>query len=191
MKLSVSVMASPAREEYFPFLRRMLGNDTPFSIDHKSLGVWPNCANSWSLYDPTADWHAVVQDDGIPCEHFKERALEAIERSGGTHALSFYYGKRGNLTEQSKKGLERGFIIDVAPKWGVAICLKTAWIDEMLEYTNKMSHRQDDYRIGMWLKHKGIKTYFPMPSLVDHRRGPSLIGDPGSDRVAYSFIDRV
>lgn len=183
-------MAHPSREEFFPYLRQMLGNDIPFAIDHDSKGVWPNCRNAWLLHDPTAEWHVVIQDDAIVCEQFQRRAEEVIERSGGTHAINFYFGRRGNQTEQAARELERGFAMRVAPTWGVAICMPTAWIPEMIEYCDQLSHPADDYRIGRFLKHKGIMTYFPMPSLVDHRAGKSLVGDPGDKRHAYAFIDR-
>lgn len=183
-------MAHPSREKFFPDLKRLLGNEVPFAIDHKSAGVWPNCRQAWMLYDPTAEYHVVIQDDAIVCEGFMGRALKVIEQSGGDKAISFYFGRRGNQTEQAARDLKRGFSLRVAPTWGVAICLRTEWIQEMLEFAGKLSNPQDDYRIGAFLRHKKIMTYFPMPSLVDHRKHEkSLVGDPGQGRCAYSFID--
>lgn len=183
-------MAHPSREKFFPHLKQMLGNDVPFSIDFKSAGVWPNCRQAWRLFDPMAEYHVVVQDDAIVCENFLVRAQEVIEKSGGDKAISFYFGKRGNMTEESAAALKRGFALRPSPTWGVAICLRTEWIMSMLEYADKLSNPQDDYRIAAFLKHKKIATYFPMPSLVDHRQHEkSLVGDPGTGRCAYSFID--
>lgn len=195
--LSISVMAHPSREKFFPYLREKLG-DVPFSIDHDSEGVWPNCRKSWLAHDPNAIFHVVIQDDAIICENFRERAEEAIYdafkrmKAGGEFALNFYFGRRGNLTEMSKAALEKGWTTRVRPTWGVAICLPVHHIMPMIEHADKSNHRADDYRIGMYLTEKGIRTYFPLPSLVDHRSGDettSLVGDQGVNRVAYKFID--
>jgi hypothetical protein len=48
---------------------------------------------------------------------------------------------------------------------------------------------QDDVRISNFLMRRKIPVYYPLPSLVDHRTGKSLVGDPGENRVAYKFID--
>lgn len=201
--LSVSVMAHPSREQFFPYLREKLGQDVPFSIDEKSEGVWPNCRRSWELFDPEAMYHVVVQDDAIVCDNFVKRAedvicraIERVNRRYGTNgelpAINFYYGSRANMKEEAEAGLSQGFIIKPTPKWGVAICLPTEIIPEMLEWTKRCSTWRDDARIGMFLADKGIRTYFPMPSLISHRSAaetPSLIEDPGKHRKAYKFID--
>lgn len=185
-------MAHPSRAQFFDYLREKLG-DVPFSIDEKSEGVWPNCRRAWKLYDPEAEYHLVVQDDAVICDNFLERALKEIERSGGDKAISFYFGLRGNLTEEASRALERGFAIRPGLHWGVAVCLRTEWIEEMLEYTQIFSTWRDDARISGWLKHKKISTFYPMPSLIDHRTADeteSLVGDPGRSRRAYKFIDK-
>lgn len=196
---SISVMAHPSREKFFPYLKEKLG-DVPFSIDHESKGVWPNCRNSWMLHDPDAIFHLVVQDDAIICDKFIERATEVIYEAfhrmnaGAEFAVNFYYGRRGNLTEQSKKALEKGWTTRNSPTWGVAICLPVHHIKPMLEYAERFSYPQDDARIAAYLKHENIHTYFPMPSLIDHRTNEdaeSLVGDPGENRCAYKFIDDI
>ena len=197
--LSISVMAHPSREKFFPYLKKKLGESVPFSIDHNSEGVWPNAKKAWAmaLDGEQALYHVVIQDDAVVCDNFLERAegvvRDAIRRCKTSEiAISFYFGKRGNLTDESKKALERGFATRQSPTWGVAICLPVSHIAPMIEYGNRFNVPQDDYRIGMYLKKKGIRVYFPMPSLIDHRTSletPSLVGDPGKFRCAYAFID--
>lgn len=192
--LSVSVMAHPSREKFFPYLKEKLG-DVPFSIDEKSEGVWPNARRAWSMFDPDAAYHAVIQDDAVVCEKFLQRAegeiIKANEKiSEYSPAISFYFGNRGTLKGIANEGLAEGFCIMPRTPWAVAICLPTAIIPEMLETAETYPMPQDDVRIGKFLLSKGIRVYFPLPSLVSHRTGEdSLVGDPGKGREAHFFID--
>ena len=79
------------------------------------------------------------------------------------------------------------------PVWGVAICLPTSIIPDMLEQCNNvLNAAHDDTLIGKYLVSKGIKVLFPIPSLVDHRYDiKSLVGDPGKFRRAAYFIDKL
>ncbi|MFA5391718.1 MAG: hypothetical protein WC331_09890, partial [Candidatus Omnitrophota bacterium] len=52
-KLSVSIMAHPSREDFFPYLRERLG-DVPMAID-RGVGIWENCKNAWRLHTD-AEW---------------------------------------------------------------------------------------------------------------------------------------
>ena len=190
MKISISVMAHPKRAEFFDYIKQKLG-DVPFSIDEKSEGCAINGQRSWSMFDPLADWHIVIQDDAIICDNFIERAEKVIEQAikNNCGAVSFHWGKRARMEDRSKKGLKEGFIISKWLHWGVAVCIKTELVRPMLEHVNKMNIPQDDTRIANFLMKNEIKIYYPMPSLIDHRKGESLVKDPGQNRVAYKFID--
>jgi hypothetical protein len=62
----------------------------------------------------------------------------------------------------------------------------------MISNCDRYKTWRDDARIGVYLRSAGIKVYFPIPSLVDHRtdeEAPSLVGDPGKFRRAFKFID--
>lgn len=195
--LSIAVMAHPSRERFFPYLKEKLGDDVPFSVDKNSEGVWSNSKKAWNLYDREAVFHAVIQDDAIVCENFRERAEEAvtnaIRKFGGDVAGSFYFGNRGTLREVAKAGLERGYCTMGRTPWAVAIFLPTYLIPEMIEFCDQMAEPQDDVRIGKFIKSKGMRVYFPMPSLIDHRSAlegvDSLVGDSGQGRKAFKFID--
>lgn len=196
--LSISVMAHPSREKFFPELKEKLGDDVPFSIDENSEGVWLNARRAWSMYDPTALYHAVIQDDAVVCDDFHERAsqtvMDAIRAVGSSDvAISFYFGHRGNLKHIAQEGLKRGYCTMNRTRWGVGICLPTRIIPQMLEECETYGMPQDDVRIGKFLIGKGIRVYYPLPSLVDHRTenngNRSLVADHGGNRRAYKFID--
>ena len=190
-------MAHPSREENFDYLRSMLG-DVPFSIDFRSQGEWWNCRRAWFLYDKTADWHVVIQDDAVICENFVERAIETINKSNellnGDHICNFYYGKIMSAIKEASDALKKGYWVNSYPKWGVAICMPTKYIEEMVEFCDKLDNKshgtRDDSRIAKFCGFKKLKVFFPMPSIIDHRHGKSLVGDPGEGRSAYAFIDK-
>ena len=177
-------MAHPSREKYFDYLKRKLGNPK-FSVD-KGWGLWENCKRSWQLYNPKLEYHLVVQDDAIICDDFIKKAEEVIIKAKGK-AISFYYGYRGNLIREAAKGMRDGFLIGPV-RWGIAICLPTVLIKSMIQECSRMTIKQDDTRIKQYLKNHKIRTYFPIPSLIDHRAENSLVGDPGKGRKAFYFI---
>jgi hypothetical protein len=185
MTLSISVMAHPSRAKYFSYLNGKL--DGPrFSID-EGWGLIENNRRAWKMYDPKADFHTVIQDDAIVCDHFKERAIDILASTDW--AYNFYFGNRENLKSTAIQGMRMGHIIGEM-RWGLAICLPTKLISEMLEFCAKMKSRHDDTNIAKFLKHKKIKTFYPMPSLIDHRADEkSLVGDKGTGRKAWYFID--
>ncbi len=189
--LSISVMAHPSREEYFPYLQERLGG-VPMTID-TGFGIWENCKRAWRLRNTGAAWHVVIQDDAIVCDDFHSRALAALEEAEkhGCDAVSFFFGKRIAMQGVAKKALEAGYSQSKWIHWGLAICLRAELIEPMIAFGDKMNIPQDDARIANFIKSKGLKCYYPMPSLVDHRIGPSLVGDKGTGRCAYSFIDNV
>lgn len=187
-------MAHPTRQKFFGHLREKLGvSDKDFSIDVNSEGVWFNCKRSWLMYDLKADWHIVVQDDAIVCDNFRniaQKAIEsAVEKYGKNVALSFYWGNRQQYKEKARQGLKQGHVTSQL-HWGIAVCLPTRLIKEMIKFCDKMEMRQDDARIKRFLNSQRIKVYYPLPSLIDHRTGEdSLVGDPGRFRKALYFID--
>jgi len=190
MKISISIMAHPSRAEMVEYIKERLGN-IPVSFD-KGQGIWENCKAAWRLHDPKAEWHIVVQDDAIICNDFIKKAIEVLEIAEKKGcAASLFFGKRLLLKETAKQGMKTGFIIRKMLHWGLAICLPVRLIEEMIAFGDKMNIQQDDARISYFLQSKKIPIYYPMPSLVDHRIGKSLVNDPGENRTAYKYIDGI
>lgn len=192
-------MGYEGRSDLFPHLRERLG-DVPFLVDAlkgtpENIGVWQNCKRAWLAYDPKADYHVVIQDDAIVCKDFKERAEAFITKhhSDSEHrAFNFYFGNKRALRELAIEGMKKGFAIKDRPSWGVAICLPTKLIQNMVKVCDTYHNPQDDVRIGKYLVFRKMKIYYPLPSLIDHRSADeteSLVGDPGRTRQAWFFID--
>jgi hypothetical protein len=191
MKLSISIMAHPSRDQWVEEIRKQVGG-CPVAFD-AGCGIISNCATAWllrndSTYNGESDYHCVLQDDAVPCRNFRKRAEKLLASFSAPTAVSFYMGKRGNLGKEQAAALRQGHCFGPL-RWGVAVCLPVAWITPMLRSYKRQTSRQDDNRIRRWLTSQHQQVYYPVPSLVNHREGPSLVGDPGSQRVAYRFID--
>lgn len=190
LKLSISIMAHPSRLSLLPYLHERLG-DCPESIDNGS-GLWENAKRAWKMYDPSANYHAVIQDDAIICNNFMERASQVIKRSqevfnNSPHFINFYYDKILAPTNMVEEIIKQGYITRSKVCWAVAICMPTNLIDEMITFCDLKNIPQDDERITDFMKSKGLRCYFPIPSLVDHRpESVSLVGNSG-ERKAWRF----
>ncbi len=192
--LSISIMAHPSRKEWVEGLVASLGN-VPVSWDYGD-GVWANCRRAWQMHDPEAIWHLVLQDDAILCRDFRrmaERFLVANAPLGC--AVSFYFGRTRMDPEEIERAERDGEIVREWLRWGLAVCLPVGVIPAMIESGDKDSNLgsdgkayPDDTRIARFLKRMGMPVVYPIPSLVDHREGESLVGDPGRGRRAWRFL---
>ena len=192
MKLSISIMAHPSRIRNITYLQDKIGNcGIPVSLDD-GIGIWKNCKQAWRLKDKNSEWHLVVQDDAIICKDFQKLALEVIEQAElkKCEAISLFFGNRLMMDQAKKDGDKNGYWISGWMHWGIAICMKTKHIEPMLKFGDKMNIPQDDARIANYIRENKIKVYYPIPCLIDHEIGKSLVGDRGKNRVAYKFIDK-
>lgn len=187
MKMSISIMAHPKRAEFIPYLKERLG-DVPVAMDD-GVGILENCMRAWRLFDPTADYHVVIQDDCIVCDDFYNRAVACLEKAGGL-AVSFFYSQSKFFNKFKKERTETGAIIKKGLYGGLAICLPTSLIPEMLDFFAKDTVPFDDHRINRYLMSKGINIYNPFPCLIDHRQGHmSVFTGQLSQAQAAEFID--
>jgi hypothetical protein len=198
--LSISVMAHPSREKFFPHIRRRLG-DIPFHVDDDSEGPYPCARKAWALYDPSADYHLVLQDDALVCRKFRQRLqpyLEDLE----DRAMQLYLGQGRESRFQPAINAGRRYIDSPNLWWGVAIVLPTHRVQKMLDFCEihemqdsirGWGNRRSDSRIGRYIRRKKIWVRYPLPCLVGHRDPPSIAkkkkGGKGL-REAFYFIDR-
>lgn len=188
MKLSISIMMHPSRAEFLPYLKSKLG-DVPVSIDTGQGLIW-NCRNAWTMFDPTADYHVVIQDDCIICDDFYNLACQSIEKANGL-AVSFFYSQSKFYNKFKKERAETGAIVKKGLYGGLAICLPTKLINEMLACYDTQRIPYDDLRIGRFLMSKKIDIYAPFPTLVDHRQNHmSLFTKKKSECVSAEYIDK-
>jgi hypothetical protein len=194
MKLSISVMAHPSREQFFDYLRKRLDNP-PFAIDQNN-NLIENCKAAWRMHDPEAGFHAVIQDDAIVCENFKYMATGFIARMENQRItageLPYAYNFFTIVSTQVKLSEYRGYSIEQRNRGGVAICLPVNQIESMLEFYDTLTDKHDDYRIGQWLLKMNFKTCYPIPCFIDHDdNNPSLCSHPKLMRRAYKYVDNM
>jgi hypothetical protein len=188
MKLSISIMMHPSRKEYLPYLKKKLG-DWPVAMD-EGCGLLQNCKNAWLMYDPTADYHVVIQDDCVVCDNFYNLAVANIEKAMGL-PVSFFYSQSQFYNKFKKERAETGAIIKKALYGGLAICLPTKLIPAMLEFYDKQRIPFDDHRIGLFCMANKLNIYNPFPSLIDHRQGHmSVFTGMKSQAQAAEYIDK-
>ena len=201
MKLSVSIQAHPDRAWEVADLRlrlRSFGSLAPVAWDKEGPPNgnadrgWRTARAAWLLHDPDADFHLVLQDDAMPCASDLEAGLErALEHVPDTAVVSAYLGRGGAngarwggiVTEAERRGAS--FVVSSKLSWGVAIVLPVKLIPDMIDYCDRRSGITDDMRVAGWSEKRHGEVWYPWPSLVDHRPGPSLTKHRATDRVAW------
>lgn len=195
-------MAHPKRKQWAEEMSKALS--APIYWDTDST-VWHTCRGAWSLAFNTsspAKYHLVLQDDAVPCAEFRKNAQKFIknieEKFGEQNAFYFYFGNHNGFTsiDDEKEAMHIGHLKKTWGMNGVAICMRTELIPEMIRFGNGYHAWQDDEKIAAFLKSKNIDVYVPMPTLVDHRRkaeNPSIIaaGRREMDRFSPWFRDSI
>jgi hypothetical protein len=195
--LSFAITAHPSRSDYLPHLLERIPDASVIVDDGR--GNWATTRRAWEHHDPEADHHVIIQDDAVLCRDFVERAHDALTDAHAAYSL--YLGQelqamRRRAAGQYAKGthtveLDRLY-------WGVAISLPVEHIAPMLKWTagykvpKHWEGRRSDGRVGKYLEHHSVPILYPLPSLVDHRVGPSLFGKYAmapTQRVAWWWAD--
>lgn len=196
MKLSASIMAHPDRAAEVHELLAAL--DRPVQVAWDDEGppsgnadrVWRTARRGWSLADPEADWHVLIQDDAVPCRDFLaglERALAFVPQDA---VVSPYLGTGRNVPIRWE-ALARAAETKGAPwvrstklMWGVCIALPVPLIPEMIEYADRRARVPDDMRVAGWAEKTQREVWYTWPSLVDHLTISSLTKHKARERVA-------
>jgi hypothetical protein len=198
IRLSFAVQAHPSRAEYIEHVAERLPG-VPLALDI-GAGQWETARRAWAAYDPGATVHVVLQDDAVLCADFERRVAEEALR-GADDAVSLYLGREvPPMARAARQQLLRGTAEVSSPTlyWGVALALPTRWIPNMLAWTARRKvpehwkGRRSDTRIGKYVEHIGRRFRYPLPSLVDHRVGPSLFpvgSETPAERVAFWWAD--
>lgn len=198
MKLSASIMAHPDRSALVADLRERLtgAGEIPVYWDDEGPAsgnadrVWRTARGGWGLADPEADWHVLIQDDAVPCADFLPGLAHALLEVPDDATVCPYLGQGGAASKRwgllGAQADQRGasFVRASSLMWGVAICLPTRLIPEMIESADRMHRVPDDMRVAGWTKKRRGEVWYTWPSLVDHRPVPSITKHRAADRRA-------
>ena len=201
MRLSAAIMAHPVRQDEAEELQASL--DRPVEIVYDENPVpsadpkqrWATGRRAWEAHDHDADWHMVIQDDAIAAPDLLAGLEKALDQLGSDGLVSAYTGtgrpdqrhiKRALLHAEQK---DHSWMSTRSLCWGVAIIAPVATIPDMLKWCSHGSRAPRwnyDYSIGRYYRDQiGWRTWYTVPSLVDHRDGESLVGHGGTQRQAH------
>lgn len=195
-RVSVAIMAHPARAPWVP----MLADD----LDRDPVVVWDRGWNdrhttglaALRSYDPQASHHLVLQDDAVVCRDLVA-GVEHAMTVAGERLVSLYVGrlrpKRQIASEAATRAEEHGaaWIAMPGPWWGVGVVVPTSMIDALADWFERSDTPNYDRRIEKWADSVGVDCWYTHPSLVDHRTvgNQSLHrGRPSRGRAAHRFI---
>lgn len=196
-------MAHPDRQDLVDELRRELRFDRPVPIAWDREGPpsgdadrgWRTARQAWGKADPDADWHLVLQDDAWPSVDLLAGLERALAEVPPDSVVSPYLGK-GGITpprfyrlaaDAARQGAS--WVVSSKLLWGVAICLPTRLIPDMIERADRAAGVTDDMRIAGWAQKRHIPVRYTWPSLVDHRSVPSITKHHAKDRRAQLHHD--
>lgn len=191
VRLSIRIMAHPARAPMVNDLRARLGAEVPVVWDMDDRGCWPTAARAWSNLNPQATHHLVIQDDAVVCRGFIVAAIQAIAGVLDRDAplFSFYgrfYGKEA--WEAAKPG---PWLCYDSCDTGVAVAMRMDHATRFVKWANAnviQRCKSYDYRLSMYLLRHHADAYFSVPSLADHVGEKSLMGHDIPNRRADFFV---
>jgi hypothetical protein len=201
VKISASIMAHPDRARMVAELAAGLaagwgGRQVPVHFDPhgapsgKGDRVWSVAREAWSMHDPGADFHVLVQDDAIPSPDMLPALEKALEHVPDYALVSPYLGQGRNVPRRWGKMADQAddqgasWICSYVLMWGVCLAVPVAMIPEMIAWCDRKSGMPDDMRVGRWFQRQKIDTWYTWPSLVDHRPGDSLTKHRQVERIA-------
>ena len=189
-QISVAIMMHPSREQFLPYLLEKLGPDVPVVMD-RGKGIWDTRRRATLAFPSGSTHHLVVQDDALIGADFYTHLEEEVERHPDV-AMNLYWGRRKALRKYAQAALSKGGLYTNWIHWGVGILLPTALIPDCINYCDRMGRlkNHDDTRIANFLKERGVPTWYPLPSLLDHRACRSIMenSEGGAGRTALYFI---
>lgn len=203
MKVGAAIMAHAVRKTHAAALAESLDWKVPVVYDAVPTPSadpeqrWATARRTWRLLaaDDT-DYSVVLQDDAIVCQDFLAGLGAALDVVGPQGLVSPYTGTGRPSQANVKRALAHAdahghaWMSTRSLNWGVAIAMPTSMVDRMLRWCCHPARKgwNTDYRIGVWFRDViGWRTWYTVPSLVDHDAIPSLVGH-GDGRVAHRFL---
>lgn len=204
LRLSASIMAHPTRREFAEELQSQLDRPAPIIYDQEAIPSsdprqrWKVGAECWATYGERADWHVVIQDDAVPCADMLAGLEMGLNVLGSEGFVSAFVGRGKPSHHHVRKAIRHALAKDHAwmslrsLAWGVAIAAPTRTIPDMLEWCSHPEREDMNYdkRIGIYYRDVlRWRTWHPIPSLVEHRALPSLVGHDSSDRDSFMHYE--
>ncbi|WP_280365921.1 hypothetical protein [Nocardia wallacei] len=184
--VAFGVVAHTARRPAAELLAAQLG--AYLSVDDGTLGAVGNHRHVWEvLVDAPARWVCVVEDDAVPVTDFGDQLAAALA-AAPSPVVSLYLGRSrppGWTQRQVRSAVDAADSVGAC--WvmadrmlhAVGVCLRANLVRDMLTHTRHVRKLVPvDQRFDRWLRLRKLRVAYSVPSLVDHRDGPTLIEHP-------------
>jgi FkbM family methyltransferase len=188
-RISAAIMAHPARAGMIPDLLKMLNSPAEVVLDRFN-DRWETGRRSLLAYNPRCSHHLVIQDDTLPCENLIAILDKALDVVPATSPMALYTGRVGafkKMVLNAVKG-DTSWIQMPGLNWGPAVVIPTKGIPELVAFGDKLSLPNYDLRLSRFYESKKIDTWYPYPSLVEHRSSPSLVIGRAANRNALNYL---
>lgn len=193
MSVSFAIQHHPSRADLLPRILEAVPEAFVCLDPEPETNLnWPVGASAWNVgMTMGATHHVVLEDDAIPCAHFRE-AIELAIAARPTYALSFWANKK-----QVGEALEAGASWVFSPKFYGTVCvaMPVGWIREFLEWGARPEYEgrpSMDWRLREFLRAINQRILLSAPCLVQHGEpsGSLLWANRGNrNRVTRHFAD--
>lgn len=192
--VSVAIMAHPSRAAYVAELQGKLDRPATVVWDEKQDRI-DTGTRALLAGSPDATHHMVIQDDAIPLKDLVAGVEKILNnpRFSKDIPLCLYAGNVGTFTRHFNrqwKSSPFSWLLMQGMNWGVAVVIPRLELVPLVNFMLKPERREPQYdlRISRYFEFRRIKVWYPIPSLVDHRHGPSLLEGHGEGRHAWKFL---
>lgn len=181
--IPIAVIAHPKREKLANKLAQQVNADT-VCWDAGKIGASRNHIQAWQWFssDTNADYGCIIEDDILPCAHFRQNLEKAVKNSPAP-ILSLYLGRDRPPHRQQDIARVIAAPVSYYTDTDLLSCqgyVIRADLFEMWEQIQSRVHLLPiDEAISHWAKTMGVPIAYTRFSLVDHRDGPTLIADHG------------
>lgn len=175
MNYSISIMAHPDRKDLIPALTESLKPiEARVAWDQKN-NIWDTCKRAWQLFDSSADYHLVLQDDSLICKNFHPKLLDLLNNFPFSDLVfSLYIGNRHRfMREVNQLRPKGGILIKENIHHEIALIFPTFRIKEMIEFCDQLNPENDKV-INQYVTAKKLKVIIPLPTLIEHLNVRSL-----------------
>jgi hypothetical protein len=193
MIVTYSIVAVPKRREYALKLLGQFpeGSDVRITYDFFMEGSWNGAKKGWKAMPEYSTHHIALEEDAVLCTNFVEHVKSIIDALPND-LISLYSGRQQKAgCEWARKSSYNYFISNYAPS-GVAVIMPAWMVREFLEWEAQRVNPAmpyEDTRMHGYVVEHGYKTYFTVPSIVEHGAPmESSLGFNNKGKVAYDFI---
>jgi GR25 family glycosyltransferase involved in LPS biosynthesis len=196
-RLALGIVAHESREE----MATDLATETQallVSVDTGKMGCTANHLFVWgALANEPSTWTIVLEDDAQAIAGFPEHLQNALTAAPAP-VVSLYLGKvrppqyQQHITDALAKAQanDAHWLVGRDLLHAVGVAIRTELVPDML--ANIKGYLPIDQSIGRWARKRLHPIAYVVPSLVNHRDGPTLVDHPDRrertpGRVAHRF----